>query len=163
MKNLILIFVLTITAFSVDTSGEVKKVDVINIVDGQNYGAVFGEDPKNPIEKMQPWIDKQKAKTLECNGWGCSARDVPKFPARYSPVLVIAEYDKDGVPWVKLKADYEISITDITLQHEAKKAAKQARKLEIRQIRQAINLIDASNKPAWEKKILKRLVLELKE
>jgi len=61
------------------------------------------------------------------------------------------------------KKDIEITITDLTSQHEAEQAAKEARKTEISQIKQAIDLIDSSDKPVWEKKLLKRLVLELKE
>ena len=163
MKKIVIIKILILLVLSIDVFGEVKKVDIENIVDGRKFSATFGHMPNKPIEKMQQWIDRQKAKTINCRSWGCSERDVPKFPVKYSPELVISEYQKDGVTWVKLKADYEITITDITSQYETEQADKESRKLEIRQIKQAISLIEASGKPVWEKKLIKRLVLELKE
>ena len=50
-------------------------------------------------------------------------------------------------------------ITDII---EAERIEKENRLAEIEQIKKAINLIDASDKPVWEKRLLKRLVKELK-
>lgn len=60
-------------------------------------------------------------------------------------------------------SDYEIVETDLTQEYEAKEQARESRKQEIRQIKQAINLIDNSDKPNWEKKLLKRLIRELRE
>lgn len=50
---------------------------------------------------------------------------------------------------------------DITQEIEDMLAEKEARKVEIEQIKLAISLIDGSSKPAWEKKLLKRLIEEL--
>ena len=61
------------------------------------------------------------------------------------------------------EGDYVMTITDLTAEYEAAQAAKEARETEIDQIKQAIGLVDASSKPAWEKKLLKRLILELRK
>lgn len=90
--------------------------------------------------------------------------------------LVFGSFDRpieEMQPWIdKHKAlktfgnsesDYIITITDLTAQYEQAQIDADARKTDIAQIRAAIALIDQSSKPAWEKKLLKRLVLELKE
>ena len=52
---------------------------------------------------------------------------------------------------------------DITEQINEEKSVKEQRKLEIKQVKAMIQNINNSNKPAWEKKLLKRLIKEIKE
>lgn len=132
MKALKLILIFVTAIYSIGSFAVVKKVNAYNAITNKTYTATFGNHPEMPIEKMQPWLDRQKAKMEKCKGWGCTK-------------------------------DVQITITDLTEQYEQEQAAIEARKLEISQIKQAINLIDSSDKPLWEKKLLKRLVKELKE
>ncbi len=57
----------------------------------------------------------------------------------------------------------ESKSAEIQAEFDAEIAKKDTRKNDIQQIKAAFAQIDASSKPAWEKKILKRLVNELKE
>lgn len=65
--------------------------------------------------------------------------------------------------WVRLHPEYEIETLDITAEYEAELTAIEERRLEIQQIKLAIQLIKDSDKPAWEKKLLIRLVKELRD
>lgn len=59
--------------------------------------------------------------------------------------------------------NYSISVEDISAQLAEKEAAKQARKDELNEIRLMLGTIKDSDLPAWHKKLLKRLVKELKD
>ena len=143
----------------------VSRVSVKNTINGRKFGATFEEDTKRDA-----WLLRQELKADQCRGWGCSARSMPKAEMKPEQLpLLIKEYEKvdevtgDTETWVDLKKSYVVTITDITAEVEAEEAAVAARKAEIQQLKAAINLINESDKPAWEKKLLKRLVLELKD
>jgi len=58
-------------------------------------------------------------------------------------------------------AKYRIEEKDTSVEDAKKKQDVLDRVREISEMKRDLNLIDQSSKPAWEKKILKRLVLEL--
>ena len=56
----------------------------------------------------------------------------------------------------------EAKHAEILAKRQVEEQERQDRIEDINQIKKAINLIEESSKPAWEKKLLKRLVKELK-
>ena len=61
------------------------------------------------------------------------------------------------------KASYSINHTDITSEINAIEAEKQARLTELQQIRAMVTNIEESGLPLWHKKLLKRLIKELRD
>lgn len=65
--------------------------------------------------------------------------------------------------WGYTDTNAKITIEDITSQVQAQEAQELSRKEEIAQIKADLETITNSELPAWHKKILKRLIKEMKE
>lgn len=60
-------------------------------------------------------------------------------------------------------AKYTITEKDLTLEKDNEEKAKKDRKKELKEIKKMISNVNSSSKENWEKKLLKRLIMELKE
>ena len=126
-----------------------KEVKIRNIINGRKFKCLFDDD-----QKMNGWINRHKRRSERGVGWGWSAREMPYSEFIKDPELqkvLIEIYDKeiepeyiqpvydvddDGNPimipakyekWVKLKAEYEITITDITEEYNAREQRRKLR------------------------------------
>lgn len=149
-----------------------KIVNIINIINNRKFQASFIDDESG----MNEWIAKLEAKALRGIGWGYGPRSMSKAEciAKGLEVLIINEYLKeiDGdltEQWVDLKAEYEITIEDVTTEYEAELQEKANRKNDIDDLKAtAIDRIDSWNTASdlvadfnIFKRMLKRFVKEL--
>lgn len=136
-----------------------KRIIITNEVDGRLFGQILSDD------KVDPWINN----CVENNYWGLPERLAWADEAEFSEDRVLSEemiVDPETQAerrQVILKADYVVSIEDVTAEYQAEIDAKEERKTEIHQMKQAMNVIDESDLPNWHKKILKRLIKELRD
>lgn len=86
---------------------------------------------------------------------------VPVLDGAGQPLIINHPAEKEM--WVKLLPEYEVEIVDITAEVEAREAARLARLEELTEIRGMIDDINNSDLKPWLKKLLKRLVRELKD
>lgn len=131
------------------------KIEIENTENGRKFGAVFD---------TQMEADLWKSKNIANNSWGKPDRWELKKQGETCPGAERTSGDVESGFYNECfyPVEYTITETDITAEVQAKKDAKAARKTEIQQIKAAINVIDNSDLPNWHKKILKRLVKELK-
>lgn len=148
---------LTLLVFTTTLLAQVK-VNVENLKNGRKFGAKF-----ETLEDANAWINSQRQE----RSWGKLDRWV-----RLEEGMNEDECDQTrqvepekGEAYTEclLLQDFIVTIEDISDEVQAKLQEEQERVNEIRQIKQAINLIKSSDKPAWEKKLLIRLTKELKE
>jgi hypothetical protein len=167
-----------------------KIVTVINTITGMRYAQAFYS-----YETMNAWIAKQETKCSTGKSWGWRERrmheaDCPtnlvSLIVEVYPVLIAEAYvrdtgmlDENGDPifenveavyqsWVRLKPEYEITITDATTEHDAELAAIEARRGEIAQLKQAYNIIDGWTSLndinlSFLKKFFKRILKEMRD
>jgi hypothetical protein len=104
-------------------------------------------------EKLIKWIDNQKFFKGE---WK---------ETQEGSIVSKTEQDFEGNDVVKyfVPSNFTATVEDITQELADKAAAKEARRQEIAQVKNMIDNINNSNLPGWHKKLLKRIIKELKE
>jgi hypothetical protein len=76
---------------------------------------------------------------------------------------VEADFDGTEKTYYYHPVNFSIEVEDISQELANREAEKQARKQEIAQIKNMLDNINSSDLPPWHKKLLKRLIKELKE
>lgn len=142
---------LLLLSFNIFAGHFIVKIKPNNSKHGElSINAQSQEDAKNKLIK---WIERQKV----YKGVWSESQD-GSIVERVTQDLEgneITQYFKPN--------NFSVKIKDHTAEHAAEEAEKKARKDEIAQIKKMIKNINDSDKPAWEKKLLKRLVKELKD
>lgn len=129
------------------------KIEIIPSNDEHAKMQLDAETSELVNEQLVKWIERQKTYKGE---WVDKKKDT------------IAEKEITDLEGKKLKLyykpiDFSVNVVDETEKVNAEKAEKEERKNEIKEIKKAINLINDSDLPRWHKKLLKRLIKELRE
>ena len=148
MKNLLILFMFSTTAFAS------FKVDITNEENQQMSKSGFAteEDAQNYVKRVEKkWGKKQRWQKKTC-----------KNPLNLIETREVEPENEEPFTEYHCKQTYSYSIFE-DLDAAAKEAEKQARKDEISEIRAMKDQINNSTLPAWHKKLLKRLIKELRE
>lgn len=140
------------------------KYEITNHKNGNTFSAEFEKKSKG-----KKWKNKQIAK----NSWGKPDRDKEFLVGEaidpgYTSCVDVMELLEDNTE-IKIAdkcsydADYTIVEIDTTQEKEDAAAAKAERQADIQAIKAMKSDINASDLPGWRKKILRRLIKELKD
>ena len=129
------------------------KIEIIPSNDQHAKMQLDAESEELVKEELAKWIERQKTYKGE---WSDKKKDS------------IAEKEITDLEGKKVKLyykpiDFSVNLVDETEKINAEKAEKEERKNEIKQLKKDIRLINDSDLPQWHKKLLKRLIKELKE
>ena len=150
------------------SSNAAKRYEITNLLNGKTFGAEFEDDSKG-----DKWRDKQISK----ESWGRNPHNIlflngeEKKPG-YTSCSDVMQMDEEALPEpVEVKIgerceypiEYIIVETDITQELADKESEKQADKAERKAVKQMKSNINDSDLPAWHKKLLKRLIKEMRD
>ena len=143
--KLLILFLISFNAMSM------IQVDVAN-----NNGKTF-KGKFETLELADNWILKHvKKETFGKN------KEVEESDSYFSK-CIREEFAEECTNKFFAPDDYTIVKSDISDQIQAEKDAEEARKSDIRQIKAALDQVNNSELPLWHKRLLKRLIKELKE
>lgn len=118
--------------------------------DGTNQVSIIHEDRNRLLEKLEKVASPIGVSTWRTGEW----TDVESEISRKDENDITTYYHPLNWSW---------SIEDVTAEEEQKEADRLAEKEERQQIKAMISDVNASDKPNWEKKLLKRLIRDMKD
>jgi len=133
------------------------KVEITNFDNSKVFRGKF-----ETVEEANSWIADNESN----DSWGKKDhwKDLEKGETeeRCQEVReVVSEEDLSVKKQCFIPQNFEVIVTDITEEENAKKQAKLEEKQELQEIKEMVETIRKSDKPNWEKKLLIRLIKEL--